>query len=196
MPVTSKCLKVDLLVRSWVEIYGIENRNTIGNASTSLWGRELKYKNRDKYAYLYGSTSLWGRELKCFAVVVNPIIGVVDLLVRSWVEIFHLICNHAFFLVDLLVRSWVEIPTSASTTIQQARRPPCEVVSWNIVLMHRACIRLVDLLVRSWVEILDCSMNHPEWHVDLLVRSWVEILNPIERYQLEWSTSLWGRELK
>ena len=198
VPFLNFFLRVDLLVRSWVEISIIEECYDF-DRSTSLWGRELKCKRWLISKRQHGSTSLWGRELKWYNDSDTITKVKVDLLVRSWGEI----CMHGLLaltekkstslwgrelkyfwrknrnwwsIVDLLVRSGVEISTSSKVKSYTFRRPPCEVVSWNVNAFDKSPEAFaVDLLVRSWVEIY-CTWK--------------------ERAHDNWSTSLWGRELK
>ena len=62
-------------------------------------------------AIFFVSTSLWGRELKWLWEVCNSTCKSVDLLVRSWVEMYIVAIMLGKVSVDLLVRSWVEILT-------------------------------------------------------------------------------------
>ena len=113
--------------------------------------------------------------------------------------------------------SWNNLYTLGASL--KFRRPPCEVVSWNLSgrkvgnhcisstslwgrelkfpLFRRYLLGFrVDLLVRSWVEISKVPFLNFFLRVDLLVRSWVEISIIEECYDFDRSTSLWGRELK
>ena len=101
------CL-VDLLVRSWVEIFFSLYANT---SLIRRPPREVVSWNGNGASYISQtkmSTSSWGRELKCqkrsfwYILVRRPPREVV-----SW-NILLAICN-IDSIVDLLVRSWVEI---------------------------------------------------------------------------------------
>ena len=100
--------KVDLYVRSWIEITN-NKCNREKSASTSMWGRELKWS--------------WSR--------IRSRLALVDLYVRSWIEIslffmwmlirqcrplcevvnwnYQFVENEGLTFVDLYVRSWIEI---------------------------------------------------------------------------------------
>ena len=98
---------------------------------------------------LYAMSTKSDFERKTFCVKIA-----VDLLARSWVEIFSTCISGMFSTVDLLARSWVEMPRRASgrfpdsstslrgrelkynavsNRLQTKCRPPCEVVSWNSI---------------------------------------------------------------
>ena len=87
--------------------------------------------------------------------------------------------------VDLLVRSWVEIYPGVAGRKRRRRRPPREVVSWNSQTGKFTDFSQVDLLVRSWVEISSKTLQKLSWLVDLLVRSWVEI-QPVWQSGIRW----------
>ena len=124
----------------------------ISAVSTSLRGRELKYKIQCPFEYL----------------------SLVDLLVRSWVEICMYGPLALTVKVDLFVRSWVEI----------------------LELPYRLHGEKVDLFVRSWVEI----QNDTPFIVGVSsTSSWGRELKwNCNNFVLclVWSTSSWGRELK
>ncbi len=100
----------------------------------------------------------------------------VDLFVRSWVEIHCLrICARTSF-VDLFVRSWVEIFCTRGHIPGQKCRPLREVVSWNSLLL----LPLDSLCVStsSWgreLKYIKLVQIKKQNNVDLFVRSWVEI---------------------
>ena len=150
--------------------------------STSSWGRELKYWRHYLVEGHCVSTSSWGRELKfcvnitssCYSgrplreVVswnsCHPLSGafiIVDLFVRSWVEIHIMIIFVCLIDVDLFVRSWVEMLL-----------PPFPA--------HRP---LVDLFVRSWVEIQYTDfLTYPgkstsSWGRELKYFMWIWVLH-------------------
>ena len=99
---------VSLLVRLWVEMWGIcyrrqwvscqppceavswnvhiPKQRVCWDTSASLWGCELKYKVYIKAEGEPKSASLWGCELKFVRVGVVEWRNVVSLLVRLWVE--------------------------------------------------------------------------------------------------------------
>ena len=169
-------LRVDLLVRSWIEISMSLQDSQRMKRSTSLWGRELKYSSGTAIEKQNWSTSLWGRELKCILAVcilhflrrrppcevvnwntwVSPIVSpspTVDLLVRSWIEIFLSQVRRMEREVDLLVRSWIEI-----FFFSVREQPVVSTSLWGRELKYytkqqRSLWSLVDLLVRSWIEI-------------------------------------------
>ena len=125
-------VRVDLLVRSWIEI-----QNAWYSLATGIGRPPCEVVNWNKYVFetslnVGKSTSLWGRELKfplpdnshtkrirrppCEVVNWNtdpPELeseSIVDLLVRSWIEIHFALQDNTFLdQVDLLVRSWIEI---------------------------------------------------------------------------------------
>ena len=144
------------------------------------------------------STSLWGRELKCNQAMNCGMLSLVDLLVRSWVEIYECvkyITGHSRR-PPCEVVSW-NLCRMHTRAFLYSSRPPCEVVSWNTKDIDKFVEQdLVDLLVRSWVEIWNWWIAHILSEVDLLVRSWVEIKFFHAQYSPVKSTSLWGRELK
>ena len=103
---------VDLLVRSWIEIWMKIKRQ--------LW-KQVDLLVRSWIEILKSarwSALIW-----------------VDLLVRSWIEITNKIVDGVNIYVDLLVRSWIEILTYAEKNEMKSRRPPCEVVNWNVALI-------------------------------------------------------------
>ena len=126
----------------------------------------------------------------------------VDLLARSWVEIYSpdylnglntstslrgrelKYCPNdeavRARIVDLLARSWVEIQFKLTRSQSKAGRPPCEVVSWNIIDYG---IELLAGNGRPPCEVVSWNMqrisNKMTGSVDLLARSWVEIQNPV-----------------
>ena len=101
--------------------------------------------------------------------------GIVDLFVRSWVEMWNITKFLPTYGVDLFVRSWVEINAAISASADAT----------------------VDLFVRSWVEIygflaiLDMdSLSTSSWGRELKFFAYIFC---IIMYK---STSSWGRELK
>ena len=143
----------------------------------------------------YPSTSLWGRELKFLSYFSGSGLQFVDLLVRSWIEIFQKEQMAIMFRSTSLwgrelkcefmqmrgkrysrppceVVNW-NVPLKFKWTVRN-RRPPCEVVNWNILIRSAGCYVIVDLLVRSWIEMR---------LIQQMMQIWM-------------STSLWGRELK
>ena len=97
----------------------------------------------------------------------------VILLVRMWVEKLDLVYSFCVSIVILLVRMWVEKSIRSTTLILKRssslwgcelktfaclfstvrhRHPPCEDVSWKIVMSDELLSHLVILLVRMWVE--------------------------------------------
>ena len=148
----------------------------VTSLSTSSWGRELKYIFKCCH---HSSARRPPREVVSWNCYVRKSLWRlnVDLLVRSWVEMSlfcfcclccswstsswgrELKCGCGSFKCgkDQSTSSWGRelkwiLPfLSASTLI---RRPPREVVSWNVKFRHvwNGCCQ-VDLLVRSWVEI-------------------------------------------
>ena len=129
---------VSLLVRLWVEMLHVLRRD-FQLPSASLWGCELKYHHwLQNYADSW-SASLWGCELKWNWNPGGQTGRCVSLLVRLWVEIpTH--CYHRFSLfVSLLVRLWVEMFSTRPLAIARASQPPCEAVSWNVMLPGVCC---------------------------------------------------------
>ena len=122
---------------------------------------------------------------------------IVDLFVRSWVEISFPdpLCSGVYCRPLREVVSW-NIP-SPTVHLSVPCRPLREVVSWNNdAQTEQFRLRMVDLFVRSWVEIAYISRILWQNFVDLFVRSWVEILNNVSAIIKGMSTSSWGRELK
>ena len=111
--------------------YRIPYPGQLWERSTSLWGRELKWRSGRAGEHRIRSTSLWGRELKWLPGACRGRLWSVDLLVRSWIEIFWMGFPDRRLKVDLLVRSWIEMQL-------------CLIVPKTSG---------VDLLVRSWIEI-------------------------------------------
>ena len=188
---------VDLLARSWVEIVFLLLYHGVVNSRPPC---EVVSWNESQ-----------GNSSSLFTAV--------DLLARSWVEIVKKNTPQLAMIVDLLARSWVEICMFGLLALTGKSRPPCEVVSWNnLIIQTDAQLTLVDLLARSWVEMAVLSMaphllprrpprevvswNNfigsilPQVYVDLFVRSWVEIQNDTPFIVGVSSTSSWGRELK
>ena len=130
---------VDLFVRSWVEIPTFSNMllcnsgrplrevvswNVVYETIIShLYSRPLREVVSWNTSPTYGSltvnrsTSSWGRELKYWLMYSQIMLNLVDLFVRSWVEIS--ICRefNVNEEVDLFVRSWVEIPLTTSEAL-------------------------------------------------------------------------------
>ena len=100
--------KVDLYVRSWIEIYKelIEEKTILVDLYVRSW-IEIK-KERKK------------RKMKT-----------VDLYVRSWIEICIWSIYDQKLVVDLYVRSWIEIMDGKDHVEMELGRPLCEVVNWN-----------------------------------------------------------------
>ena len=142
---------------------------------------------------LYAISTKSDLERKTFCVKIA-----VDLLVRSWVEIFYNLpmgvvnrstsswgreLKYIFnrypinvHTVDLLVRSWVEIDKSISACIICCGRPPREVVSWNTIITIGPLFP--NQSTSSWGRELKweaISYMLTKDKVDLLVRSWVEM---------------------
>ena len=163
--------------------------------STSSWGRELKYP------LLFLKGNFCGRPLR---------------EVVSWNLIAKVFL--AITLVDLFVRSWVEIIPRPSTLGKNTCRPLREVVSWNNLSTmlteddhlstsswgrelkygwrrrdgRKRCRPLREVV--SWNDMLD--EKRQRYLVDLFARSWVEImLSTVWKSRIR-STSSWGRELK
>ena len=123
-------IRVDLYVRSWIEISWCWILLMIGS-STSMWGRELKYPQIWSDRHTWSSTSMWGRELKykfsamrLFLIISRPLCEVVN-----WNR--YVYCQFLYLL----------------------RRPLCEVVNWNYFWCLIDRDLMVDLYVRSWIEI-------------------------------------------
>ena len=134
---------------------------------------------RNNCGYLL-STSLWGRELKYYREGSYHFRHAVDLLVRSWIEIFLPVSAPVLLLVDLLVRSWIEIPVWNGNGVSY----PVDLLvrSWIEISSFRGIwvLRGVDLLVRSWIEMMIMMIVRKSSHVDLLVRSWIEIYSKLQ----------------
>ena len=90
-----------------------------------------------------------------------------------WVEKWVWLSYSRRTQVILLVRMWVE-KSGSSCLILDASHPPCEDVSWKANCSSVSSRELVILLVRMWVE------------KSLRTRGHVK----------NWSSSLWGCELK
>ena len=125
--------QVDLLARSWVEIYKWPHHLPHLLPSTSSRGRELKSSSLNNQC---------GYDCRPPCEVVSwNIRRRKNMSVRRD--------------VDLFARSWVEIICKMRPSIDMLSRPPCEVVSWNYGRSWRIWNwHKVDLLVRSWVEII------------------------------------------
>ena len=167
---------VDLFVRSWVEIplLRVIISCTICRPLREVVSWNVLEVSRDTYDS--------GRPLReVVSWNVKPIIPIqflrVDLFVRSWVEMLYNALSALLEMVDLFVRSWVEILLDLESKPLRICRPLREVVSWNVSIDITYISIYVDLFVRSWVEILryfpffDVATT-----VDLFVRSWVEII--------------------
>ena len=96
---------------------------------------------------------MWGRELKWSWSRIRSRLALVDLYVRSWIEI-------SLFFMWMLIRQC---------------RPLCEVVNWNYQFVENEGLTFVDLYVRSWIEIYKELIEEKTILVDLYVRSWIEI---------------------
>ena len=99
-------------------------------------------------------------------------------------------------IVDLLVRSWVEMKTNGKNFLMQCR-PPCEVVSWNYrnlpkgrAKMGRPPCEVVSWNVINIIAVLSATRSTSLWGRELKYS-----IRPYSR-KLSGSTSLWGRELK
>ena len=212
---------VDLFVRSWVEIlpvYGTEgSRDCRPLREVVSWNIQRESGRKTKRSRPLREVVSWNRR-----GIVSEACPIVDLFVRSWVEIS---CHIAYLmeqscrplrevvswnvcgcslgaqpkLVDLFVRSWVEI----------SHPPLWEILHQTVDLFVRSwvemsslkqsllCVSCVDLFVRSWVEILLPYAHPVHLRVDLFVRSWVEMyVYKKLQAQESGSTSSWGRELK
>ena len=110
-----------------------------------------------------------------FGGVLMPSKYVVDLFVRSWVEICSYVHTECVWRVDLLVRSWVEILFQHYYHFYGYGRPFCEVVSWN----DEYCAKMNEASGRPLREVV--SWNVIVWRCTSIFCV---------------STSLWGRELK
>ena len=143
--------------------------------STSLWGRELKWTGTVRIAADQLVDLLVRSWIEIHPTLHTPDMDVVDLLVRSWIEMTDAAAPWLKSYVDLLVRSWIEILFQQNLASGILGRPPCEVVNWNVT----SCIPLITSLLSTslWGRELKCTMYrlwyflHP---VDLLVRSWIE----------------------
>ena len=143
------------------------------NMSSSLWGCELKRLSFRDCSLRNGSSSLWGCELKNRCRSVRYFVCPVILLVRMWVENFWAVSFSPPTPVILLVRMWVE-KQSGHLEALHSRHPPCEDVSWKVVLVY-LCYAIfshppcedVSWKIRSIKYWQRCS-------VILHVRMWVE----------------------
>ena len=122
---------VDLYVGSWIEMLEWSRISTT-SGSTSMWGRELKYRD---------AGSCWWSDRRPLCEVVNWNIRKYDQIVildrRPLCEVVNwnisfLRCASSSSSVDLYVRSWIEIDMFTASS----------------------CISCVDLYVRSWIEII------------------------------------------
>ena len=121
----------------------------------------------------------------------------VSLLVRLWVEMKQSGSHVKGIVVSLLVRLWVEMLIISYIEGTAPRQPPCEAVSWNIVVVNFFRKNIVSLLVRLWVEIplflllfFSFSGQPPCEAV-----SWNDsVMRGFESHMR--SASLWGCELK
>ena len=119
---------------------------------------------------------MWGRELKWSWSRIRSRLALVDLYVRSWIEI-------SLFFMWMLIRQC---------------RPLCEVVNWNYQFVENEGLTFVDLYVRSWIEILMHIMQQRRWagrSTSMWGRELKFIKNWSKKKQSS-STSMWGRELK
>ena len=142
---------VILLVRMWVERWGVEN-----------------YERLCRVILL---VRMWvERDLLCLFLWASNVI----LLVRMWVERTPLVPSEKLSLShppceDVSWKSW-----SLPKLKLPHRHPPCEDVSWKICYRLSVYRRYVILLVRMWVERgMEILMGYSRW-VILLVRMWVE----------------------
>ena len=143
--------------------------------STSSWGRELKYEmvaNQGARRLVDLFVRSWVEILKSKNEVEE---SRVDLFVRSWVEMLNCLYNYKSVDVDLFVRSWVEIHIPSIHNRTLLCRPLREVVSWN---------HLLSTIYASWVR-------RPLREVV----SWNIVPVTYEIFA-DKSTSSWGRELK
>ena len=142
--------------------------------STSLWGRELKFPSiqRCQISRCRPPCEVvsWNRP---FMIWLSA--EMVDLLVRSWVEISTLVpCFNTHESTSLWGRELKYI-NSCYHLFNLKGRPPCEVVSWNTIWRGV----LYSNFSRPPCEVV--SWNHfpfrclEFFQVDLLVRSWVEM---------------------
>ena len=144
------------------------------------------------------SASLWGCELKYILIHFNFPRLLVSLLVRLWVEICDGFYAVNTSLVSLLVRLWVEITLNIPQASYSNSQPPCEAVSWNVMLanpklneLQSASLWGCELKYKIWKVNPPCCFSQPpceavSWNnlpirlfhflpVSLLVRLWVEI---------------------
>ena len=171
--------------------------------STSLWGRELKYKTCDQY---YKNSSRppcevvnWNSPTYlCIAPIrvdllvrswieMSPVfqglkVPPVDLLVRSWIEIiiWHSVCQPVK--VDLLVRSWIEMWSLVKTQNCCQCRPPCEVVNWNARTLSRcwpACSRPPCEVV-NWNRIIAAAFHVEPSRPPCEVVNWNDFVSEME----------------
>ena len=130
--ITAISIHVDLFVRSWVEIC-ISVIECLGLDCRPL--REVVSWNLNKYMFDEIGQGRPLREVVSWNEIIGGVLtnhSMVDLFVRSWVEMYAASRQPSNFLVDLFVRSWVEIGL------------------YYIVALQRR----VDLFVRSWVEMM------------------------------------------
>ena len=167
-------LNVDLFVRSWVEILELLKPLRVP------WRRPLREVvswNNLRLPYLIIfilSTSSWGRELKCYTVTAE--------------HRFH--SSTSSWGRELKCFRKIHLP-------QLKRRPLREVVSWNA--NDTPCADRLYMSTSSWGRELKCHqfrLSSIASRVDLFVRSWVEISFVVFKGKLLRSTSSWGRELK
>ena len=146
--------------------------------------------------------------------------NLVDLFVRSWVEItipcsafrratsstsswgrelkYEALWHQCYLVeVDLLVRSWVEMFSPVLWAKRYPCRPPREVVSWNHFNLLSKRYKIVDLLVRSWVEITkgEAQWERAKRRPPREVVSW-NGRGEYFQWRCKQSTSSRGRELK
>ena len=166
---------VSLLVRLWVEIC-FQVSNSVLTLSASLWGCELKYLLWIRFQYLLH------RQPPCEAVSWN-----------NSSKLFPLI-----WLVSLLVRLWVEMMLALLWTSFQYCQPPCEAVSWNefLLIPVKMVTRSASLwgcelkfLLSNWIRPI--SMSASLWGCEL------KLCQGLSQYRRSHrSASLWGCELK
>ena len=190
-------INVDLFVRSWVEMETARGAFS-DMKSTSSWGRELKWNDGRKKCDCRKSTSSWGRELKYMMDHIFPIYA---MSTSSWgreLKSYSRWQSGSYSIVDLFVRSWVEMPWFIILLKNGYSRPLREVVSWNVkyyqISSHirgrplrevvswnqRRNIRFRWRNGRPLREVVSWNLWIPSdirsgFIVDLFVRSWVEI---------------------
>ena len=171
---TSARESVDLFVRSWVEIFWTSDsdrpdcsrplREVVSWNIKHIFSPVLRVRRplREVVSWNTNGLSNLGTTL-------------VDLFVRSWVEIFKWPFVDCLCVVDLFVRSWVEMSCPIPTYPANS----------------------VDLFVRSWVEMWNVlsTLSNSTGRPLREVVSWNALLSSYS-YNPVKSTSSWGRELK